>query len=65
MTVDQCNRAFDRFWRADSTKDGSGLGLAIVKHLVELSGGSATLKPGRGGSGVVATVRLPRPKPTS
>ena len=60
MTVDQCNRAFDRFWRADSTKDGSGLGLAIVKHLVELSGGSATLVPGRGGSGVVATVRLPR-----
>jgi hypothetical protein len=33
--------------------------------LVELSGGSATLKPGRGGSGVVATIRLPRPKPTS
>ena len=62
MTVDQCNRAFDRFWRADSTKDGSGLGLAIVKHLVELSGGTATLAPGRGGLGVVATVRLPRVK---
>lgn len=61
MTEDQCKRAFDRFWRADSTKDGSGLGLAIVKHLVELSGGSATLVPGRGGLGVVATVRLPRP----
>ncbi|CAB4629527.1 unannotated protein [freshwater metagenome] len=60
MTADQCDRAFDRFWRADSTKDGSGLGLAIVKHLVELSGGSAVLAPGRGGSGVVATVRLPR-----
>ncbi len=60
MTEDQCVRAFDRFWRADSTKDGSGLGLAIVKHLVELSGGFATLTPGRGGSGVVATVRLPR-----
>ena len=60
MTEDQCKRAFDRFWRADSTKDGSGLGLAIVKHLVELSGGSAALVPGRGGSGVVATVRLPR-----
>jgi len=61
MTEDQCKRAFDRFWRADSTKDGSGLGLAIVKHLVELSGGSATLVPGRGGLGVVAAVRLPRP----
>ncbi len=65
MTVDQCNRAFDRFWRADATKDGSGLGLAIVKHLAELSGGSATLVPGRGGSGVVATVLLPRAQPTS
>jgi signal transduction histidine kinase len=65
MTVDQCNRAFDRFWRADATKDGSGLGLAIVKHLVELSGGSATLVPGRGGSGVVATVLLPRAQPPS
>ena len=61
MTEDQCKRAFDRFWRADSTKDGSGLGLAIVKHLVELSGGSATLVPGLGGLGVVAAVRLPRP----
>jgi len=65
MTVDQCNRAFDRFWRAYSTKDGSGLGLAIVKHLVELSGGSATLTPGRGGSGVVATVRLPQAQSSS
>ena len=65
MTVDQCNRAFDRFWRADATKDGSGLGLAIVKHLAELSGGSATLVPGRGGSGVVATVLLPRAQSTS
>lgn len=60
MTEEQCQRAFDRFWRADSTKDGSGLGLAIVKHLTELSGGSASLTPGRAGTGVIATVLLPR-----
>lgn len=61
MTAEQCERAFDRFWRADSTKEGSGLGLAIVKHLVELSGGTATLSPRGGGTGVVATATFPRP----
>ncbi len=60
MTEEQCQRAFDRFWRADSTKDGSGLGLAIVKHLVELSGGTASLTPRGGASGIVATARFPR-----
>lgn len=60
MTAEQCERAFDRFWRADSTTDGSGLGLAIVKHLAELGGGSVGLSPRASGSGVVATVLLPR-----
>jgi len=58
MTAEQCDRAFDRFWRADSTKDGSGLGLAIVKHLVELGGGSASLAPRGNTSGIVATARF-------
>lgn len=61
MTAEQCNRAFDRFWRADSTTDGSGLGLAIVKHLAELGGGNASLTPRGGSSGVVATVTFRRP----
>lgn len=60
MTEEQCDRAFDRFWRADSTREGTGLGLAILKHLVEASGGTASLAPRRGSSGIVATVRLPR-----
>lgn len=60
MTAEQCDRAFDRFWRADSTTDGSGLGLAIVKHLAELGGGSVSLSPRAGGTGVVATVVFPR-----
>ncbi len=58
MTVEQCERAFDRFWRADSTTDGSGLGLAIVKHLAELGRGSVALTPGASGTGLTATVRF-------
>ena len=60
LTPEQCERAFDRFWRADSTKPGSGLGLAIVKHLVDLSGGSVALSPAQRGTGVIATARFPR-----
>lgn len=45
LSPEDCERAFDRFWRADSTREGSGLGLAIVKHLVESSGGSVSLSP--------------------
>jgi two-component system sensor histidine kinase BaeS len=40
---EQLARVFDRFWRADPSRQratgGSGLGLAIVKHLVEAQGG--------------------------
>lgn len=38
------DRAFNRFWRAQSDKSGSGLGLAIVERLVTASGGSVALK---------------------
>lgn len=60
MTLEQCERAFDRFWRADSTTDGSGLGLAIVKHLTELGRGTVALAPGTSGKGLTATVRFAR-----
>jgi signal transduction histidine kinase len=36
-------RIFERFWKADSSRqrdgEGSGLGLAIVRHVVEAHGG--------------------------
>jgi two-component system, OmpR family, heavy metal sensor histidine kinase CusS len=45
-------RVFDRFYRAESsrTSEGAGLGLALVKSIVDLHGGSATIRSeiGRG-----------------
>jgi two-component system, OmpR family, heavy metal sensor histidine kinase CusS len=39
-------RVFDRFYRAESSRgsDGAGLGLALVKSIVDLHGGSATIR---------------------
>ena len=63
MTPEQRERAFDRFWRADSTTDGSGLGLAIVKNLAELGRGTVSLAPASTGSGLAATVVFVRDGP--
>ena len=63
MTPEQRERAFDRFWRADSTADGSGLGLAIVKNLAELGRGTVSLAPSSSGSGLTATVLFVRDGP--
>jgi two-component system OmpR family sensor kinase len=42
----ECNRAFDRFWRAENGKpghdEGSGLGLAIVAAFASAHGGAAS-----------------------
>ncbi|BDU10105.1 two-component sensor histidine kinase [Aurantimicrobium sp. INA4] len=45
LSVAECSRAFDRFWRANSDRHGSGLGLAIVAQLARASGGTAQLTP--------------------
>lgn len=52
MTPEQRERAFDRFWRARTTRSqlgGSGLGLAIVQKLAEAEGGRAELREAAGG----------------
>jgi signal transduction histidine kinase len=61
---------FDRFWRADVSRDrsgerpGTGLGLAITKWIAEAHGGSIAVQS-RVGRGTVFTVTLPRPVPSA
>jgi two-component system OmpR family sensor kinase len=54
--------AFDRFWRADSSRRGNGfgLGLSIVAAVASEHGGSAQVANARDG-GAVFTIRLPMP----
>jgi two-component system OmpR family sensor kinase len=62
-------RAFERFYRADASRNrsagGTGLGLSIVDSLVAAHGGTVRLDTALG-EGTTVTVRLPRsgpPKP--
>lgn len=59
MTADDRERAFDRFWRADSAPvGGSGLGLAIVRQLVSAGDGSVELREApSGGIDAIVTFR--------
>ena len=45
LSVEECSRAFDRFWRARSDSAGSGLGLAIVAQLAKASRATVALVP--------------------
>jgi two-component system, OmpR family, sensor histidine kinase BaeS len=59
------DRIFDRFYRGDQARSratgGSGLGLAIVRSLVELHGGSVSVRsPDGPAGGSRFIVRLPR-----
>ena len=62
MNDDDKRHAFDRFWRAPTSRAGAGtgLGLPIVRRLVEGAGGTVTLGDSDGPSGLRVTVRLPR-----
>ena len=43
IAPEDLERAFNRFWRAQSDEHGSGLGLAIVERLVQACGGTVKL----------------------
>ena len=62
LDAGQLQRLFDRFYRADPSRQrdtgGTGLGLAIVKHLVEAQGGRVWATSD--GTGVTVGFALPR-----
>lgn len=62
LTAEDLPRVFDRFWRAEQSRNrasgGSGLGLAIVKQLTEAHGGTV-LAESQIGVGTTFQVRLP------
>jgi two-component system sensor histidine kinase BaeS len=63
LSVEDGERAFSRFWRADAARDrargGFGIGLAVVREIIGRHGGTVTLGPNPAGQGALATVRLP------
>ncbi|WP_345632147.1 sensor histidine kinase [Rugosimonospora acidiphila] len=63
LAPEHVERAFDRFWQAESGNHrrygGVGLGLYLVRRLVERQNGWVSLRPRELG-GTVAEVRLPR-----
>lgn len=62
MRPDQLARAFDRFYRADSSGSipGTGLGLSLVREIVDRHGGLIHLESSVG-EGTLATLTLPLP----
>jgi signal transduction histidine kinase len=61
MTLEQIDRAFDRFWRGRADGTGTGLGLAIVARLAEVIGATVGLEQvNPDGSGLDAYVIAPR-----
>jgi signal transduction histidine kinase len=63
LSTEGYERAFDRFWRADSDNGGNGLGLAIVAQLARASRGTVALRP-RAGGGVDAFARFQTATPS-
>jgi PAS domain S-box-containing protein len=59
MSPEQLERAFERFYRADTSGNipGTGLGLNLVKEIAEIHGGSVQLQSELG-KGTVAILRL-------
>jgi signal transduction histidine kinase len=68
MTTEQCERAFNRFWRGPievtSGRPGAGLGLAICRALVEAMHGRIWAESPGPGKGSTFYVTLPRAFPS-
>ncbi|MDO5647251.1 ATP-binding protein [Paracoccus sp. (in: a-proteobacteria)] len=62
LTPDQAERVFDRFWRAEGSRNkadgGSGLGLSVVRALAHAHGGDVRYHD-RAGGGAVFRVTFP------
>jgi signal transduction histidine kinase len=58
LTENERDRAFDRFWRANSEKEGSGLGLAIVAQLATASRAHVKLSARNQQAGLDASVEF-------
>ncbi len=60
MTPAQCEKVFDRFFRADTSGNipGTGLGMTIVKEILELHGGQVSVASELG-VGTTVTLWLP------
>ncbi len=58
---DELDRVFERFFRGNggAHKSGTGLGLSIARDMVELMGGTLTVRSTRG-AGATFTIRMPR-----
>lgn len=64
MTPEQLARAFERFYRADSSGkiQGTGLGMSIVKEIIELHGGNIDITSAFG-EGTTVTLWVPTANP--
>jgi two-component system, OmpR family, sensor histidine kinase BaeS len=68
MSAEQLERVFDRFYRADASRDraegGAGLGLTISRMIAELHGGRLSAHSDGLGHGSAFTLWLPLNPPT-